>query len=217
MTTLVQRDLADLAEIERVAELPRVLRLVAARTAGVLNVDGMARDAGIPPSTLRRYLALLETAFIIERLPAWSTSRTTRVVHAPKLFISDSGLAAHLLGASVARLSRPGQDAGPLLETFVVMELRRQAGWSSERVAVHHLRTSRGVEVDVVLETPDGRVAGVEVKAGATVRSEDFKGLRYLQEKAGPALVAGVVLYTGSDAVPFGEDLWAVPMSSLWS
>lgn len=217
VATLVQRDIADLADIERATDLPRILRLVAARTANVLNVDGMARDAGVPPSTLRRYLALLETAFMIERVPAWSTSRTTRVVHSPKLFVSDSGMAAHLLGASVARLCRPGQDAGPLLETFVMMELQRQAGWSEERATIHHLRTRHGVEVDVVLETPDGRIAGIEVKAGATVRSEDFKGLRYLQDKAGERFVSGVVLYTGSQPLPFGQDLWALPMSSLWS
>jgi len=216
VTTLVQRDIADLANLERLADLPRLLRLVAARTANVINVDGMARDAGVPPSTLRRYMALLETAFLIERVPAWSSSRTTRVVHAPKLFVADSGLAAHLLGASAARLARPGQDSGPVLETFVAMELRRQAGWGDEPVTLHHFRTRDGAEVDAVLETADGRVAGVEVKAGATVRAEDFRGLRQLRGQAGDAFVAGVVLYTGPDPLPFGDGLWAVPVSSLW-
>ncbi|MGH9185644.1 MAG: ATP-binding protein, partial [Acidimicrobiales bacterium] len=216
VTTLVQRDIAELAEIERLAELPRVLRLVAARTAGVLNVDGLARDVSVPPSTLRRYLVLLETAFVVERVPAWATSRTTRAVHAPKLFVSDSGLAAHLLGATAARLSRPGQDAGPVLETFVAMELRRQLGWSEERATLHHFRTRDGVEVDIVLETPDGRVAGVEVKAGSTVRGEDFRGLRQLRARAGESFVAGVVLYTGPTSLPFGDGLWAVPLSTLW-
>ena len=216
LTTLVQRDIADLVDIERPRDLTRLLRLLAARTAGLERIEGLARDANIPPSTLRRYLALLETAFFLCRIPAWAPSRTTRVVHASKMFIVDSGLAAHLLGATAARLGRPGQDAGPVLETFVTMELRRQLGWSTERATLHHFRTRDGAEVDAVLETPDGRVAGVEVKAGATVRAEDFRGLRRLRDAAGEAFVAGLVLHTGQHPLPFGDGLWAVPISTLW-
>ena len=217
LTTMIQRDVAGLADIERSADLPRVLRLLAARTATVLNVDAVARDAAVPPTTMRRYLSLLEATFAIQRIPAWTTSRTTRAAHAPKLHVTDTGVAAHLLGANPLRLARPGQDAGPLLETFVVMELRRQLGWSDERVRLHHYRNRDGVEVDAVLEAADGRVVGIEVKAGSTVRADDFRGLRQLRSMADKSFVIGIVLYTGREPLPFGDQLVALPISSLWS
>lgn len=214
--TLIQRDIKDLAKIERLGELPRIVRLVAARTAGVLNVDSLARDSRVPPSTLRRYLTLLETAFLVHQIPAWSNNKTTRVVRAPKIFFTDSGLAAHLLGATAVGLAGPGGNAGQILENFVVMELRRQLGWSNERATIQHMRTKEHAEVDAVIESADGRVAGVEVKAAATVRSSDFSGLRYLANKAGERFVAGVVLYTGSEPLSFGNKLRAAPLSVLW-
>lgn len=214
--TLIQRDIKDLAKIERLGELPRILRLVGARTAGVINVDSLAGNSRVPPSTLRRYLTLLETAFLIQQVPAWSNNKTTRVVRAPKIFFTDSGLAVHLLGATAAGLARPAGNAGQILENFVVMELRRQLSWSSERATLHHMRTKEHVEVDAVIEAADGRVAGVEVKAAATVRSSDFAGLRYLAGKAGARFVAGVVLYTGTEPLSFGNKLRAVPLSVLW-
>lgn len=214
--TLIQRDIRDLAHIDRLGELPRVLRLVGARTASVLNVDSLARDSRVPSSTLRRYLALLETAFLIQYVPAWSNNKTTRVVRSPKIFFTDSGLAAHLLGATEAGLARPTGNAGQVLENFVVMELRRQLSWSSERATLQHMRTKEHVEVDVVIEAADGRVAGIEIKAAATVYPSDFGGLHYLAEKAGLQFVAGVVLYTGTESLSFGHKMFAVPVSALW-
>lgn len=214
--TLIQRDVRDLAEIERLGDLPRILRLVAARTANVINVDSLARDSRVPTTTLRRYLTLLETTFMVHQVPAWSNNKTTRVVRSPKIFMIDSGVAAHLLGATAVGLARPTGNAGQILETFVVMELRRQLGWSEERATLHHLRTKEHLEVDAVLEAADGRVAGVEVKAAATVTSADFAGLRYLANKAGPAFVAGAVLYTGTEPLGFGGNLFALPISIIW-
>lgn len=216
MKTLIQRDIKDLAEIERLRDIPRILRLVAARTANVINIESLAAHSKVPPTTLRRYLTLLETAFLVHEVPAWSNNKTTRVIRSPKIFIIDSGLAAHLLGETAIALARPTGSAGQILETFVVMELRRQLGWSGERATLHHLRTKEHVEVDAVIEAADGRVAGVEVKAGASVSAADFAGLRYLANKAGSAFVAGVVLYTGAEPLSFGTDLYAVPVSAIW-
>lgn len=214
--TLIQRDIKELSNIDRLDALHRILRLVAARTSGILNIEGLARDAGVPASSLRRYLELFRAAFLIDELPAWANSRTKRAVRAPKIYLSDSGLAAHLLGVSSEHLMRPIGESGQVIETFAIGELRRQAAWSSERVALHHLRTKEGDEIDAVLETADGRLAAVEVKAGATVTSADFKGMRYVAERVGDRFAGGVVLYSGRDPVSFGPDLQAVPLSVLW-
>jgi uncharacterized protein len=214
--TLVNRDIKGLSEIERLGDLPKILRLVAARTANVVNVESLARSSDVPPATLRRYLTLLETAFITHQIPSWSNNKTTRVARSPKIFITDSGLAAHLLGATAAGLARPTGNAGQILETFVVMELKRQIGWSNERASLHHFRTKEHVEVDAVIETPDGRIACVEVKAAASINSSDFAGLRYLAAKAAGSFVAGVLLYTGTEPLSFGNNLFAIPISALW-
>jgi predicted AAA+ superfamily ATPase len=106
--------------------------------------------------------------------------------------------------------------AGAMMENFVSMELARQLTWSTERGTLHHYRTKDGVEVGAVIETPDGRVIGIEVKAGATVRTEDLTGLRSLANALGERFVAGYVLHTGQQTLPFGEKIRAVPLDALW-
>lgn len=217
LQAFVQRDVRDLADLEHVRKLRGLLALVAARTGSLLNVEDIARDLQLPANTVRRYLDVLEAAYLLVRLPAWSTNRTQRVVSAPKAFLSDSGLCAHLLGCDVAALERPTADAGPLLETFVLLELKKQLGWSSARATLHHLRTKDQLEVDIVLQHADGRIAGVEVKAAASLTARDFAGLRWLRARAGSAFRAGVVLYTGDEPLPFGPGLSALPLSALWA
>ncbi|WP_239126982.1 DUF4143 domain-containing protein [Planobispora siamensis] len=134
----------------------------------------------------------------------------------PKVACVDSGVAACLLGLDENRLATGGDLFGPLLEGFVLMELARQITWAEEEVRLFHYRTKDMVEVDAVLETTDGRIAGVEVKASATVRSDDFRGLRLLERQAGDAFAAGVVLYTGDECLSFGPRLKALPVGALW-
>lgn len=216
LSTLIERDVSELSLIERRGELRRLLALLAGRSGGLLVPATLATQSGIPATTLRRYLELLSAVFLIKEVPAWSTGATGRALATPKLVFVDSGVAAHLLGQDVARLAEPDGASGALLESFVVSEIARQLTWNDQPARLFHYRTKDQVEVDVVLETPDGRVVGIEVKAGATVRSEDLSGLRHLARRLGDRFVAGVVLYTGTQTLPFGDGLKAVPMDALW-
>jgi predicted AAA+ superfamily ATPase len=216
LSTLIERDITELSAIERRGELRRLLALLAGRSGGLLVPATLAGIAGISRSTLNRYLELLSAVFLIKRIPAWSGSQTLRAISTPKLAYVDSGIAAHLLGQDASRLGEPGGAAGPMLENFVLMELARQITWNEERVRLHHYRTKDGVEVDAVLESADGRVVAIEVKSGSTVRSEDLTGLRHLAQRLDSRFVAGFVLYTGGQTLPFGDRLRAVPVDALW-
>lgn len=213
--TTVQSVLRDLAAIERLAELPKLVRLCAARSGTELNVASIARDLGIPERTTDGYVRLLADAFLVQLVPAWSTNLSAKVVRRPKLVMADSGMAAHLLGFGTTK--PPPDDAlGPLLESFVVMELRKQTTWSSERPTLWHFRDRGGTEVDVVLEYPDGSIVGVEVKATTSPRPDDLAGLRFLERRLGDRFVAGVLLTTAPDPIPFGPKLAALPVAALW-
>lgn len=216
LSTVLQRDVRDLANIDALVAMPRLLALAAARTPGLFNASDLSRAAGMPLSTVKRYLSLLEAIFLVQMLPAWGSNRTKRLVKAPKLLLADTGLLSHLLGADVARVER-SDLLGPLLENFVAVELQKQAGWSAVRPMLHHFRTSSGREADLVIEARNGDVVGVEVKAGASVASSDFNGLKEMAAVAGKKFRRGIVLYTGREAVPFGKTLDALPISCLWA
>jgi uncharacterized protein len=215
LRTLMERDVRDLSRISGVTQLPRLLGLIAARSGNLLNASDLARDAALNNVTFTRYLDLLRALYLVQTLPAWANNRGRRLIKAPKVYLADSGLCAHVLGLSAAALGQDRSLFGPLLEGFVVGELSRQVGWSEVPVTLYHYRTPGGQEVDAVLEARDGRVVGIEVKASATVGGRDFAGLRALQEDAGERFHQGVVLYTGSQVVPFGERLTALPAGAL--
>lgn len=211
---VVDREVRAVTDATYLRELPRLLRLAASRTSGELNVTDVARDLGLSRPTTDSYLAHLEAVFLIETIPAWSTNLSARVVRRPKLALTDSGLAARMLGG---RIATDAQVAGRLVETFVTNELRAQAQWSDARPGLFHFRDRDGAEVDLVLESGDGRVVGIEVKAGATVRAEDLRGLRLLEARLGDDFAAGVVLCTAPEPVHLGRRLWTMPISALWT
>jgi len=217
LTSILQRDVRDLANIERLADMPRLLGLLAARSASLLNYAELASALAMPQSTLKRYIGILQVIFLLRLLPAWSRSRGRRLVKAPKILMTDLGLATHLLGVDVARLADERVLLGSLVEDFVSMEMIKQLGWSQTDAQPLHFRDHLGNEVDLVLEARDGRLVGVEVKAGVTVGSSDFKGLRMLAKTAGSDFIRGVLLYGGREVIPFGDAMHAVPLGSLWS
>ncbi len=217
ITAILQRDVRDLANIEGLTEMPRLLSLLATRVGGLLNMSELSRTSGIPHTTLKRYLALLEASFLMQPLPAWHTHLGKRLVKSAKIHLVDTGLAAHLSGHPRSRLATDPTFFGHLLESFVVGELRKQATWSETRVGIYHYRTATGQEVDVVLENgAAGSLVGIEVKASATVTKKDFSGLHTLAEDAGDRFKQGVILYTGEQTVSFGKNMVAFPISSLW-
>ncbi len=214
--TLVQRDVRDLARISALDALPRLLSLAAGQTARLLNVADLAAPFQLSRPTIRDYVTLLEHVFLLDSLPPWHSNRLSRLVKTPKLHLGDTGVACALLGMDSKALAEDRNMLGQLLETFVFQELRRQASWHEESVVFHHFRDRDGVEVDIVLEHAGRHVAGIEVKAAGTVIAADFRGLRKLKDAAGKRFRAGVVLYDGETLAPFGEGLYAVPISCLW-
>lgn len=214
--TLVQRDVRDLARISALDVLPRLLTLAAGQTARLLNVADLASPFQLSRPTIRDYVTLLARVFLLEELPPWHSNRLSRLIKTPKLHLGDTGLACALLGVDAEALWADRALLGQLLETFVFQELRRQASWQEEPVAFYHFRDKDGAEVDIVLEGSGQRIAGVEIKAAATVTAGDFRGLRKLKEITGKRFVAGVVLYDGEVTAPFGDGLFAVPIRSLW-
>jgi len=196
--------------------LPRLLALVAAQTAQLLNVSDLAGPFRISRPTVGDYVTLLERIFVLDVLPPWHSNRLSRLVKTPKIHAGDSGVACSLLGLGPDDLSKDRGMLGHLLETFVFQELRRQASWQEDNLQFFHFRDKDKDEVDVVIERGVREVAGVEVKAGATVREKDFRGLRKLQRAAGDGFASGVVLYDGETTSPFGDRLFAVPIRTLW-
>lgn len=217
LTAILQRDVRDLANIDRLADVPRLLALLASRVSQLVNYTDLARSLTIPQTTLKRYMTLMERTFLVRLLPAWFANIGKRLTKAPKLLLVDTGLLTHLLGVDAARLRADRTLLGHVLENFVAVELLKQLGWSRNKCRLFHFRTEAGQEVDLVLEDAAGNLLGIEVKAAATVERRDFRGLETLAEVAGSRFVRGIVLYTGDAVVPFGKELRALPISHLWA
>lgn len=212
VSTVVAREVKEIASIEDQTAMVRVLRATASRSGGPLVLANLSVETGIPQSTMRRYVALLQATFMISELPPWLTNVDARIIKAPKLLLNDSGLYAYLLGITSA-----GDNAGFLLETFIGAELQKLISWSQKPYALMHFRTRRSDEVDFVVEAADRRIVGIEVKSATTVTSDDFRGLRVLKQLARKKFVRGLVLYCGRETLSFGDDLWAIPIPSLWA
>ncbi|TDE57635.1 ATP-binding protein [Nonomuraea mesophila] len=215
--SIIDTDIREMARLDEPSSLGRLLRLVAASTAQELNFVKTGSDLGLHRTTVNRYLGLLETVFLVQSLPPWSRNLNARAVRRPKVHITDTGLAAHLLSVDAEGLgARVSPARGALVETFIVNELTKQATWSPFRLNLFHWRVSQGAEVDLVAERTNGRVVGVEAKATDAVGPDDFKGLSTLRDSLGDQFVHGFVLYTGRRSLAFGDRLTALPISALW-
>lgn len=213
---LIDRDVRQLSDIQRKVELRKLVRLLAARSATIIAANSLESALGLSRPTVARYLQALEEIYLVRRIPGWSRNLGTRATAAAKLIFVDSGIAANELATDARALLRPGAPFGPLLESFVLSELSRQLTWSEQLADLSHYRDQSRYEVDAVLENRAGHVVGIEVKAANTVGLDDFRGLRRLADRLGDDFIAGIVLYTGTSTLPFGDRLRAMPVSALW-
>lgn len=214
---ILQKDILDLSHIENIDSIPKLLRLIAGRSGSLVNVSELSRSLKIPATTVHRYITFLETLFIVFSLESWSTNFTTRVIKSSKTFLVDSGLLAQLLGVSAERALEEPDLMGSIMENFVVTELKKQASWSNTEVKLYYFRTASGIEVDIVLERPDGKIIGIEVKSSSSVQPRDASGLKYLRDNAGDKWHRGIILYTGTESIPMDTKITALPISALWS
>ncbi len=220
LQAIFSRDLAAVGSVRVGPEtLAQLLRLLAARSGNLISFRRLAGELELDDKTVKAHTTMLEELFLVRRLRPWSRNIGSRHIKTPKLFIADTGLISALLGIDARRYSAidQGELAGMLLETFVVMELVKQQTWASSRTELYFYRDVRQREVDIVIESVTGDIAGVEVKAAASVGRSDSAGLRFLRDKLGARFSAGVVLYAGSNTLEIEERIWAVPLAGLWT
>ncbi len=215
VNALVERDVRDVAQIDHLAQMPKLLAACAAQCAQLMNVAALGGLLNLNAKTAEKYIGIFEQLFLLQRVPAWSRNELKRLVRTPKLYFLDAGLQAALMRFDASMLYTHGERFGVTLETWVYAELRKLVRASDERWTISHFRDKDGVEVDFVLELPTRELIGIEVKASSSVHSADFKGLRRLQSLAGRDLVNGLLLYNGDKALSFGDGLWAVPLWAL--
>jgi predicted AAA+ superfamily ATPase len=214
---LVKRDIRDVAQLDQLRQVPRLLRVLAQHAGQLANYSAIGAAIGMNHVTTQKYIGVLESMFLIASLRPWHTNELKRVVKTPKLHFVDSGLLASQLRMRPETLRDDRSAFGPVLETFVFAELAKLLSWRDEPLELLHFRDRERHEVDFVLETAQGRIIGIEVKAAATVTAADFNGLKRLASAAGRRFVLGLVLHDHHALVPFGERLYAAPIASLWA
>lgn len=214
---ILDRDVRDIANIDQLDRLPRLLDVLAEHAGQLVNHSSFGAALGLSSVTAQKYVSILERLFLIRTLPPWSNNRLSRLIKTPKLHFLDTGLLATLREDAADALRDNRNRLGALFESFVVSELLKLASWSDRRFSFTHYRTKDQDEVDVVIEDRRGRIVGIQVKASATVKAEDFRGLRQLQDAVGDRFVRGLVLHDHDRITPFGEKLQAAPLSLLWT
>ncbi len=213
---IVQRDVRDVAHIEQIAQMPRLLRILAEHSGQLVNYSGIGAAIGMNHITTQKYVGIFESLFITRTVQPWFSNKLKRLTKTPKIHFLDSGLLASLRALSPERLRDDRGQFGALLETFVFAEILKLASAANSRFEFSHFRDKQQNEVDIVIEDRRGRIVGIEIKAAASVMSSDFSGLRILADACGDRFASGMVLYDHHKVIPFGERLSAVPISALW-
>lgn len=217
LTTILQRDVRLIAELEKISVLPNLLRILAIRAGNLLNDADIARDIGLNPVTSKFYRNILKMMFLNFDIEPWFRNIGKRLVKAPKGFLTDTLMLCHMLDLNLEDIEKNKPDLfGHVLENYVATELTKLLTFSNTKAKLFHFRTSDGKEVDFVLERPDGSILAIEVKKSESVHIQDFKGIQTLAELTAKEFIGGVILYSGKDVVPFGKNLWAVPFHILW-
>jgi predicted AAA+ superfamily ATPase len=213
LATLLRRDIKEIANIEKIADIPTMLKILANRTGSLINESSVARDCNVNLMTFRRYRAILENMFIINRVVPWFKNMGKRFVKSTKSYFTDTYMLCNILGIKLETIQKNASNTfGHILENFVFTELLKNL---DGRTQLLHFRTVDNKEVDFVLERSNGDIVGIEVKSSSTISTNDFAGLKVLKEIAGKSFKCGIVLFSGKNTIPFGEGMFAVPVTSL--
>lgn len=217
ITTILQRDVRMIAELDKISLLPHLLTVLATRAGGLMNDSDIAREVGLNSVTGKTYRNILKMMFLTFDVKPWYRNIGKRLVKSPKGYLVDTCMISHLLGADLAQMAslKPALF-GHLVENYVATELVKQLSNTGAKAELYHFRTSDGKEVDFILEQPDGSLIAIEVKKSELVNQDDFNGINVFKQLTGKDFKGGIVLYGGKEVVPFGEQLWAVPFSVLW-
>ncbi|NUN09697.1 MAG: ATP-binding protein [Ignavibacteriaceae bacterium] len=216
VTTLLQRDVRDIASIDNLEVFPQLLGILASRSGGLTNFADISRETGVPQTTLKRYISILRMAFIVELVPSWSNKMEQRFVKAPKIFFNDSGLLSYLCGYTEKRFDMDNRALGMAMENFVFAELVKLQSFSDNFFTVYHYRTHLDEEIDFILERNDGSIIAVEVKASETIKPDMVKHIKSFRSKYPDKFLSGVVFYSGKQVIPLGDKMYAVPVDALW-
>jgi len=213
---LIQRDVRDVSGIEKLDQLPRFLRALAQTAGQMCNNSQLGVQVGLDSKTAAKYVGVFEQMYLLRRVDVWARNRLNRVVKTPKLQFIDSGLLATLIELTADEVERDRTRFGNVLESFVYGELLKATTTAEGEYALMYYRDADKVEVDVVIENAAGQLVGVEVKASATVKESDLRGLRKLATLAVDQFKMGILLYDGDETMPLGDNIWAAPLATLW-
>ena len=215
--SILQKDIRDLANIDGLIYMPKILNLLSVRVGSTINMSDIARLTGIKNSSFQRYMALLEQVFMIVKIPAWTPNTEGQFVKSPKIFLNDTGLLCQLENSGDDLLQDRTQ-AGHFVENFVAMEVLKQISWFNDPLKLMHFSMHKGAEVDLVIEDQKKMIYGIEIKSKTSLKPDDFKGLKKLAQLAGNKFKKGILLYTGEHVLGGfgGKNLQAVPINNVW-
>lgn len=216
ITTMIQRDVKTISDIDRLDEIPNLLGALTNQTAQLLVVTEVAKMLSIPRKTIDRYINILSNIYLVDQLKPWHSNRNKRLIKTPKIHLLDTGVACRAMNITKKALISDKKIFGHLLETFIYIELKKQATWSDNDVNFYYYRDKDKYEVDYILEI-NGQFIAIETKISASVKKSDFKGIERFSRQIGKNFNIGIVLYDGDNILPFGDKLWAVPISAIWS
>lgn len=216
----LSQDIQEISKIQQVKILPKLLTQMAGQNSQVLNTLKVARQLNLNPVTTENYVQLMESLYVVKRLPAWGTTLNSRSTHKPKLHFVDSGLLSYLSKMTTEKILSKNATAlseyGHVFETFIIGEITRLAEFRDDFLDSGHWRTHDGDEVDLVMEFQSGEVIGIEVKAGSMPSEKDFRGLSKLRDYLGTSFHAGILIHQGEFAYQKSDRIFAIPADRLW-
>lgn len=214
--SLVTRHLPEVARVNKLENLSKLLERLAVYAGQVTNLKRIATDLSVDEKTVDHWLTLFEQMFVVRRVKAWYRNRLKRLNKTPKLHFFDSGLLAALQGTNSESIKADRASFGQLLENFVFSELYKSTQLASEEISIYHYREQSVYEIDFVLEKA-GKVVAIEVKASTGIKSDAFRTLRRLKDQLGESFVCGIILHDGDQIQSLSDNMYAMPVSQLWS